>query len=65
MECYMIAAFKYQTQTKYPFKMSSAHILLLFILEGHVRGTYLSLDEFNDLHGFHFEKIRLISILTI
>lgn len=36
MECYMIAAFKYQTQTEYPFMMSSAHILLLFILEGHV-----------------------------
>ena len=36
-----------------------------YFIAFHFRGTCLSLDEFNDLHGFHFEKDRLISILTI
>ena len=36
MECYMIVVFKCQTQAGYPLTMSSAHILSLFTLEGHV-----------------------------
>lgn len=31
MECYMIVAFLCQTQTGYPFMMSSAHILSLLL----------------------------------
>ena len=27
-----------------------------YFIAFHFRGTCLSLDEFNDLHGFHFEK---------
>ncbi len=30
--------------------------LSTFFIAFHFRGTCLSLDEFNDLHGFHFEK---------
>lgn len=30
--------------------------LSTYFIAFHFRGTCLSLDEFNDLHGFHFEK---------
>ena len=37
-------------------RISAYDELSTYFIAFHFRGTCLSLDEFNDLHGFHFEK---------